>query len=65
MELPPGALAARLATPALQFIDCPLDHRSIGKERFDKPPDLAGKAKKGLTKLTELFSILSLLYAHI
>jgi hypothetical protein len=65
MELPPGALAARLATPALQFIDRPLDHRLIRKERFDEAPDLAGKAKKGLAKLTELFSIFSLLYAHI
>jgi hypothetical protein len=65
MELPPGALATRLATPALQLIDRPLDHRPVGKAGFDESPDLAGKAKQPLAKLTELFSLFLLLYAHI
>jgi hypothetical protein len=65
MELAPGALAARLPAPSLQLIDRPLDHRLIREARFDKSPDLAGKANEALAKLTELLSILLLLYAHI
>jgi hypothetical protein len=64
MEFPPGTFTARLSTSALQLIDRPFDHRSIGKERLDKTLDLAGQVKKSLPKLTEFLSISFLLYAH-
>ena len=58
MELPPSTFTSRLSTFSLELIDRPFDHRPIGKERFDKPPDLVSQMKKGLPKLTEFFSIL-------
>jgi len=64
MQLPPSTLTARLSTSALQLIDCPFDHRSIGEERFDNPLDLASQLGKRLPKLTEFFSIPLILYAH-
>jgi hypothetical protein len=65
MQLPPSTFTSRLSTSALQLIDRPLDHRSVGEERFHKSPDLAGQMKKTLPKLTEFFSISFILYAHI
>jgi hypothetical protein len=65
MELAPGALAARLPAPSLQLIDRPLNHRLIGETRFDKSPDLAGKANEGLPELAELLSLFFILYVHI
>jgi hypothetical protein len=65
MQLPPSTFTSRLSTSALQLIDRPLDYRPVGKERFHKPPDLAGQMKKTLPKLTEFFSIPFILYAHI
>jgi hypothetical protein len=64
MEFPPSTFTSRLSTSALQLIDRPFDHRPIGKERFDKSPDLVGQMKKTLPKLTEFFSIPLALYAH-
>jgi len=65
MQLPPSTFTSRLSASALQLIDRPLDHRPVGKERFHKSPDLAGQMKKTSPKLTELFSIPSILYAHM
>jgi hypothetical protein len=64
MEFPPSTFTSRLSTFALQLIDRPFDHRPIGKERFDKSPDLVGQMKKALPKLTESLSIPFILYAH-
>jgi len=65
MQLPPSTLTARLSTSALQLIDRPFDHRSIGEERLDNPLDLASQLGKRLPKLTEFLSVLLILYAHI
>jgi len=64
MKLTPSTFTARLTTSALQFIDRPLDHRPIGKQRLNNSFDLAGQMKKSLPKSTELLSVCFLLYAH-
>jgi len=57
MEFPPSTFTARLSTPALQLIDRSLDHRPIGKQRFDEPLDLAAKMKQALPKPAKFLSL--------
>jgi hypothetical protein len=64
MQLSPSTFAARLSTSAPKLIDRPFDDRPIGKERFDKPLDLAGQMKKSLPKVTEFLPVCLVLYAH-
>jgi hypothetical protein len=69
MKLPLSTLTSRLSTSALQLIDCPFDHRSVGKEGLSQPPHLVDELNKGLAKLAEpslfsFYSVCSLLYKH-
>jgi len=57
MEFPPSTSTPWFSASTFQLIDCPFDHRPIGKERFDEPLDLVAKIKKALPKPTESLSL--------